>query len=124
MQAVQHLYAGGGYRLIVENPYTQPHYLTTYFPIKPSLIDKNRAENGDYYRKPTQYWFVNCKPEANVIFEPLEQVELHTIAKAEKMSVGTDRRVKRSMMHTQYARRFIVNYLLDIKGGVFIHEDD
>lgn len=105
--------------MIVENPYTQPHYLTQYFPIKPKLIDKNRAENGDYYQKPTQYWFVNCEPEKNVIFEPLEQVERHTIAKAELMAVGTNRKVKRSMMHRQYARRFIVSYILDIEGGVF-----
>ena len=33
----------GGYRLIVENPYTQPHYLTTYFPINPKVIEDFEA---------------------------------------------------------------------------------
>jgi len=110
----------GGWRMIVENPYTQPHYLTMYFPVRPKLIDKNRSENGDYYRKPTQYWFLNCKPEQNVILEPLEFVQQHTIARAEKMGIGTNRKVKRSLMHSQYARRLIVSYIIDVDGGVYL----
>ena len=102
---------GGGWRMIVENPYTQPHNLTTYFPIKPAIIDKDRRMNGDYYRKPTQYWFVNCKPEQYMFFEPLEHVETHTIAHAEKLGIGKNRQVNRSMIHPQYARRFIQSYV-------------
>ena len=49
--------------LVIENPYTQPHYLTTYWCLQPTLIDKDRTKNGDYYKKPTQYWFINCKPK-------------------------------------------------------------
>ena len=99
--------------MIVENPYTQPHYLTTYFPIKPTIIDKDRTMNGDYYKKPTQYWFVNCQPEQYMFFEPLEYVETHTIAHAEKLGIGKNRTVNRSMMHPQYARRFIKSYIAE-----------
>lgn len=42
-----------GLRMIVENPYTAPHFLTQYFPIRPAVIDKDRTERGDYYTKPT-----------------------------------------------------------------------
>ena len=101
----------GGWRMIVENPYTQPHYLTTYFPIKPTVIDKDRRENGDFYKKPTQYWFVNCKPEQNMFFEPIEAVPTHTIASAEKMEGNQSLQVKRSLMHQQYARRFIRSFI-------------
>lgn len=102
--------------MIVENPYTQPHYLTTYFPVKPSLVDTDRSLNGDYYKKPTQYWFVNCKPEQNIIFEPLDYVQTHTIDKAQRMSCNVDRKVKRSMIHPQYARRFIKQFVIDDEG--------
>ena len=61
--------------LIIENPYGEQHYLTRYWCMKPSLIDKNRLLSGDYYKKPTQYWFVNIKPKENIIFEPLEYVK-------------------------------------------------
>lgn len=42
-----------GLQMIIENPYTQPHYLTSYWCIKPSMIDKNRRMDGDYFEKPT-----------------------------------------------------------------------
>ena len=102
----------GGWRMIVENPYTQPHYLTTYFPIAPRVIDKDRTENGDFYKKPTQYWFLNCDPEQNLVFEPIEYVQVHTIAKASKIKNGQSIQVNRSMMHPQYARRFIKQFIL------------
>jgi hypothetical protein len=102
----------GGWRMIVENPYTQPHYLTTYFPIKPRIIDKDRRQNGDYYEKPTQYWFINCEPEENLVWEPLEYTTTYVITKAHLMEIK-DRKVARSLMHPQYARRFIKQYILE-----------
>ena len=53
--------------LIIENPYTEQHYLTRYWCLKSSIIDKNRRDNGDYQNKPTQYWFINCEPKNNLI---------------------------------------------------------
>lgn len=108
-----HICMRGGWRMIVENPYTQPHYLTTFFPIKPTVIDMDRTVNGDYYRKPTQYWFLNCKPEDNLVFEPIEYVPTLTVMKSEKMGCKKSRYVKRSLIHPQYADRFIKRYILD-----------
>ena len=98
--------------MIVENPYTQPHYLTTFFPIRPKLIDKDRTKNGDYYKKPTQYWFVNCEPESNILFEQLQHVDVQRIS-YQNSSGGISRQVKRSLIHPQYANRFIRQYVLD-----------
>ena len=103
----------GGWRLIVENPYTQPHYLTLYFPIKPSVIDKDRTENGDYFKKPTQFWFVNCTPEQNMFFEPIDEHPVVTIDSCVNLDGDQTRKVKRSLMHPQYARRFIKMYLTE-----------
>lgn len=103
----------GGYRLIVENPYTHPHYLTLYFPIKPALVDKDRTNNGDYYRKPTQFWFVNCKPESNLVFEPLDYVQPLVVNKVNKRTNGLNRQTMRSMIHPQYARRFIKQFVIE-----------
>ena len=98
-------------KMVVENPYTQPHYLTSYFPIKPTFIDKDRSKNGDYYKKPTQYWFINFDPQKNLSMQPLEVVERLKISNP-KMDGVKDRQVVRSMIHPQYARRFIYNYIL------------
>jgi len=101
-----------GLRIVIENPYTQPHYLTTYWCIKPTLIDKDRSLNGDYYKKPTQYWFVNCEPEENFIFEPIENVETYRVS-GKRNREDISKKVERSLMHPQYANRFIRQKILD-----------
>ena len=100
-----------GFRLVIENPYSAQHYLKNFFPIKPAIIDKDRTENGDYMRKPTQFYFVNFEPKQTLLFEPLEEVE-HRVHDKLKVQDGLSRQTLRSMMHPQYARRFIKQYIL------------
>lgn len=99
-------------RLIIENPYNFQHYLVNYWAMKPAIIDKDRTKNGDYYKKPTQYFFVNCEPEQNFIFEPLEWSKTRVVEKI-KVEDGMNTKIIRSMIHPQYARRFIEMYLID-----------
>lgn len=98
-------------RVVIENPYVQPHYLSTYWCIKPSIIDRDRTENGDYYKKPTQYWFIGFAPKNNLVFEALDYVEPKKIGNLKK---DGDKSVKtqRSMIHPQYASRFIRQYII------------
>ncbi len=93
-------------KLIIENPYSSQHYLTRYWCIKPSVIDYDRRERGDYYTKPTQYWFINCEPKNNLVFESLEPVKHKTIAHHRNQ-------VERSLIAPQYARRFLKEFVLD-----------
>ena len=96
-------------KMIIENPYTQPHYLTQFWCIKPKIVDKNRRENGDYMEKPTQYFCINFEPKQNVIFEPIEFVEKRKVDYIQ----GKDRARIRSEIHPQYANRFIRQFILD-----------
>lgn len=80
------------------------HYLTERWCLKPKVIDKNRYENGDYYKKPTQYWFIGFNPLNQLVFEPIEYVQLKIVEK--------ENQVQRSMIHPQYASRFIRQYIL------------
>lgn len=100
-----------GLKLIIENPATAPHYLTQYW-IEPTITDMDRTVNGDYYKKPTQYWFINCKPKNNFLFEPIEHVKTRRINYTTKGNTGMNRTVARSMIHPQYANRFIRQYIL------------
>ena len=108
----------GGWRMIVENPYSNIHYLTQYFPIRPKVIDADRTKNGDHFKKPTQYWFLNCEPEQNVVFSPINFVQTKTIVNVGKMENGCSTKVMRSMIHPQYAKRFIQTHVIDAPGGV------
>ena len=97
-------------RLIIENPWADRHYLKNYWCLKPAVVDKNRKLNGDYYKKPTQYFFVGCEPEQNFIFEPLEACEDRAV---KFLKWNSERQYTRSMIHPQYARRFIKMYLIN-----------
>lgn len=100
-----------GLRMVFENPYSSQHYLTNYWCLKPSIIDKDRRLNGDYMTKPTQYWFIGFKPKQNLVFEPLDWVEYRT-HQGMQAKDGKSKTVRRSEIHPQYANRFIRQYLI------------
>lgn len=101
-------------KLIVENPYTQPHYLTYYFPIKPSVIDMDRRILGDKFKKPTQYWFVNIQANDNKLHRPFEFGKQKNYVTVDNISKGIDR----SLIDPEYAENFIKKYILDESGGI------
>lgn len=96
-----------GLQLIIENPYSAQHYLRQYWCIRPAFIDKDRTQRGDIYRKPTQYFFINCTPKFNFIFEAPKQIERKRI-KREAHNAA-----ERSMISKEYANRFIREFILE-----------
>ena len=109
-----------GLKLVMENPHSEEHFLRRYWCYPPSIIDRDRRINGDYFKKPTQYWFLNIEPKNNLVFEPLEhfdfdssdRIRLMTKEDADKIGAKTIKQA-RSMIHPQYANRFIRQYLID-----------
>ena len=108
-----------GLKLIMENPFSEEHFLRRYWCYPPSIIDRDRRERGDYYKKPTQYWFLNCKPKGNMIFESYEwnAVEckdaIRMMKKENYSDFANTLKEARSMIHPAYARRFIRENILD-----------
>lgn len=91
-------------RMIVENPATQPHYLSMYFPIKSTIIDNDRRVLGDNFAKPTQYWFINIKPQNNKIKQ--------RFVFGGKPICKMDKGIVRSLITPEYAENFIKKYVL------------
>ena len=106
-------------RLVMENPFSEEHFLRRYWCFQPAIIDKDRRENGDFYKKPTQYWFLNCEPKNNFLFEAIpdnsikckDPIRFMTKKDWEKTGAKTAK-VARSMIHPDYANRFIRQYLI------------
>lgn len=93
-----------------------------YFPIKPKVIIKDRNAEGDYYKKPTQFFFVNCEPEQNIVFEPIKynrQLRIEFLNSNNCVDSNVSKQVQRSLIHPQFTERFIKTYLLDADGGVW-----
>ena len=94
--------------LIIENPHgAGQHYLTRYWCLQPSLIDTNRKDRGDWYTKPTQYWFINRKPSNNLVFDAVAQYPGKSYSKIR----GNVQR-ERSAISPHYANRFIREFVI------------
>lgn len=93
-------------KLVIENPYSEQHYLLKYWCIKAKVKDLDRTIRGDYFKKPTQYWFINCEPTYRPLFEAqLWQPNKKTISE-------THDKVERSLISPDYANRFIREFIL------------
>lgn len=94
--------------LIIENPYSTTHYLVKYWAIPSKVIDKDRTLRGDYFEKPTQYWFINCEPRYNMILEAYSWNK-------KKIINNTSSKTERSLISKEYANRFIREFIVDVK---------
>lgn len=99
-------------RMIVENPYSGQHYLVLAqnFVMKPTMIDHNRQLRGDYFKKPTSYWFVNCEPTTGHSYtRPKETKTVFTAKGASHAGLCSE---ERSLISPDYARNFICDFIL------------
>jgi hypothetical protein len=102
-----------GLRLIIENPWNDSGetYLQRNF-IKPTIIDKDRTLRGDVFVKPTAYWFVNCENTVGYSYQKDKEVKIVYKAKDNhKVETGTCSEA-RSMIHPDYARNFICDFII------------
>lgn len=101
-----------GLRLIFENPWAMNTYLKqNVFLKEPSVIDIDRTRRGDYYVKPTAYWYFNCKPTQGASFQKPKELRksvIHCKPSGQKGLCSEER----SMISPDYARNFICDFIL------------
>ena len=99
-----------GIRLIMENPWSQQTYLKANFVLPPTMVDNNRRLRGDYFAKPTAYWFINCTPTSG--FTEQRVVSKRNIMNTKSSAKAGICSEERSMISPDYARNFICNFIL------------
>ena len=108
------------FRLVIENPYQQAHYLSYNF-LKPSIIDKNRMERGDYFKKPTAYWFFNCEPTHG--FTHQNDKKQKVVQKCKRSPKAGLCSIEKSMISPDYARNWICDFVLGKEQDIDLHLD-
>lgn len=98
-----------GLRLIVENPFGTNHYLYNNFPWAPAVVDFNRRARGDYFRKPTQYFFINCAPANGMTYQ-----KPRNIRRIDEILNDHHTTKERSEIAPEYARNFIRDFVLGV----------
>lgn len=103
-------------KMVFENPITDS-FLNHYFLKSPDVKDMNRMRRGDYFNKPTGYWFWNLTPTWGESYQ--NDKEHKTISKAKASGKAGLCSEDRSMISPDYARNFICDFLLGEvqKGG-------
>jgi hypothetical protein len=100
-----------GLRLIFENPWGLQTFLKSGFVQPPAVVDENRTLRGDYFIKPTAYWYINCEPTKGKSFQkPKEVKRLMWEKKSPQAGVCSE---ERSMISPDYARNFICDFIID-----------
>lgn len=100
-------------RLIIENPYSSLHYLHNNFFKQPDIVDNDRTKRGDYFVKPTGYWFFNCSPTYGESYQnDKERKQIRKTKSAKQAGICS---TERSMISHDYARNFICDFILGKK---------
>lgn len=97
-------------RMIVENPWSEQTFLKANFILPPSLVDMDRTRRGDYFKKPTAYWFLNCEPTHGMSLQkPKEEKRIEHSNPSGQAGICSE---ERSMISPDYARNFINDFIL------------
>ena len=99
-----------GLRMIMENPWSEQTFLKSNFVAAPSLVDMDRTKRGDVFRKPTAYWFINCKPTQCKTYQQSKITKTIMNSKGSGQSGLCSE--ERSMISPDYALNFINDFLL------------
>lgn len=99
-----------GLKMVVENPYSPMHYLHANFILPPTFVDHNRRLRGDYYIKPTQYWFVGFNPTTGCTMR--NNSIKRNVKKSKRGNKAGVCSEERSMIAPEYARNFICDFIL------------
>ena len=98
-------------RLVIENPYNTSGmtYLENNFP-DPAVFDRNRMTRGDFFVKPTAYWFFGCDPTTGRTF--VKDKRQRVIMKCKNSGEKGLCSEERSMISPDYARNFICDFII------------
>ena len=116
-----------GLRMVMENPWNEINYTNYFWFKRVTIIDRDRTQRGDFFKKPTGYWFTNCEPTNGQSFQPTpkEKIRLtgvryskhrrhpklgELMAKPSKKSGLCSE--ERSMISPDYARNFICDFII------------
>ena len=98
-------------RLIMENPWGTQSFLQRDFVTPPAFIDKDRTLRGDFFVKPTAYWFINASPTNGYSYQKIHSPKRvkKDCRPSSKAGICSE---ERSMISPDYARNFICDFII------------
>lgn len=74
------------------------------------MVDADRTRRGDFFKKPTAYWFINCINTNGLTIQRDKQIKrIADMKKGINAGICSE---ERSMISPDYARNFICDFIL------------
>ena len=100
-------------KLVIENPFSPLSFLHNNFLKEPCVYDYDRTRRGDYFKKPTGFWFFGFEPTYGQSFQsPKKILSVWKAKSASKAGLCSE---ERSMISPDYARNFICDFIIGKK---------
>lgn len=109
-----------GLRMIMENPWNEINYTNHFWFMDVTFIDRDRTQRGDFFKKPTGYWFTNCEPTQGHTLDSTSSKDVKTIVSVPSSDKTGKCSIDRSMISSTYAKNFINDFIIGNPGC--IHE--
>lgn len=114
-----------GLRMVMENPWHVQNYTNNFWFARPQVIDTDRTRRGDWFVKPTAYWFTNCEPTHGFSNQQTAPENVRRIGMTDEWRTRKPGEVyakgskkpgicseERSMISPDYARNWICDFIL------------
>ena len=95
-----------GLRMIMENPWHPTCFTNHFWFMRVTLIDNDRTRRGDFFKKPTAYWFVNCKNTYGESYQQTPKNMIKTITSGSG-AAKHKKRLKKTMTKEELSIKFI-----------------
>ena len=103
-------------KLVMENPWSMQTFLKNGNFVKaPDVVDNDRTIRGDFFKKPTAYWFFGCSPTQGKTIQITPKEKIKSVILAKKSKEAGICSEERSMISPDYARNFICDFILGKK---------
>jgi hypothetical protein len=114
-----------GLRMVMENPWHETNYTNYFWFMRPQIIDMDRTKRGDWFKKPTAYWFTNCEPTHGCSYQQTPEKDIRRVGMTsawknpdpnKKYAKGSGKKglcsEERSLISPDYARNWICDFIL------------
>jgi hypothetical protein len=85
----------------------------------PTFVDNDRTKRGDYFRKPTAYWYFGCEPTHGMSMQQTPRQKIKNVIGGKELggsargsSISGICSEERSLISSDYARNFICDFII------------
>lgn len=98
-------------KLVVENPKGAVQILHSWWAAKPTIVDMDRYQHGDFFKKPTMFFFFGFAPTFKLSSRQHQKSPCLRISEV-RAKDGKSAQINKSLISPAYAKYFVTTFIL------------